>query len=270
MTEARIETAEARAWLDMYEAVPPDFQRRFNPEIARIGDVVLTRCRAIPFPHFNSVLTLGVSSPATEEQVDEVVAWYRGVEIPRFTVLHNPHCQPAQLTQWLEERGLQSRGGGWERVYRPAGASFTAPPPEVPGSVDFVTPDTAGEWAGFLDARYGLPTGPWLTCLAGRPGWSHAVLRQEGKIVAARSLFRSADGWAWMGVEAPVPGLMAPSYAEDYAVTYTLVREALRSGVEAFVADIEAPSSGRDTPAYARWESLGFTCPYIRRHYVSG
>jgi hypothetical protein len=262
-----IEHAEVEAWVDMYAAIPGDYRDRFNPEILRVEGVTLTRCRAIPFSHFNAVLDLGIVAPATESQVDAILACYREADIPRFTVLHNPHVQPPLLREWLETRGLRERGA-WERVYRAGGG--IAAPPVVEGSVDIVARAAGEEWAAFLVKAYGLPTGPWLEQLAGRPGWVHAVLRRDGRIVAARSLFASAGGWAWMGVEAPVPGLMAPSYADDFALTHALVHEGLRLGVTRFAADIEAASAARDTPAYANWQAMGFDWPYLRTHYVYG
>jgi hypothetical protein len=263
-----IESAEVGAWLDMYAAIPADFRQRFDPEIMQVQGVTLTRCRAIPFPHFNSVLDLGIAQPATEHTLDGVLDRYREVRIARFTVLHNPHAQPPQLRDWLQARGLRPRGA-WERVYRDSGA-FTAPEPAAAGSVELVSRETGAEWAGFLVQSYGLPTGPWLERLVGRAGWHHAVLLRGGRIVAARSLFASPGGWAWMGVEAPVPGIMAPSYTDDYALTHALVREGQRMGVTRFAADIEAPSSARDTPAYASWKALGFDWPYSRTLFVAG
>ena len=262
-----IEHAEVQAWLDMYAAIPAEYRERFKPEIVQVDGVTVTRCRAIPFSHFNAVLDLGVAAPASERTLDAVLACYREAEIPRFTVLHNPYLQPPALREWLEARGLRPRGA-WERVFRDAG-ELTAPPPVVDGTVELVSRGTGEEWAAFLVRLYGLPTGPWLAELVGRPGWTHAVLRREGRIVGARSLFASG-GWGWLGVEAPVPGLMAPSYADDQALTYALVREGLRLGVERFAADIEAPSAARDTPAYANWKALGFEWPYLRTHFVYG
>jgi len=266
-TMRAIENAEVQAWLDMYAAIPPDYGQRYSPEILQVDGVTLTRCRAIPFPHFNAVLDLGVAAPATERTVDAVMATYSEAGIARFVVLHNPHAEPASLPGWLEARGFSPRGA-WERVYRPAG-ELIASLPETDGAVEIVSRATGEEWAGFLVRLYGLPTGPWLAELVERPGWTHAVLRRDGRIVAARSLFASG-GWGWMGVEAPVPGLMAPSWADDHALVDALLREGLRSGVTHFAADIEAPSPGRDTPAYANWKALGFEWPYIRTHFVFG
>jgi hypothetical protein len=61
---------------------------------------------------------------------------------------------------------------------------------------------------------------------------------------------------------------MAPSWDDDQALAYALLREGLRAGVKRFAADIEAPHPRRATPAYANWNALGFRVLYPRTHYV--
>lgn len=265
---AQIERAEVHAWLDLYAAMPDSFREEYAAEILTLGNVVLTRCRPLPFIHFNSVLNLGVEAPATAADLDAATACYQQAGIPRFFIHHNPHCQPPALADWLTERGFRDEGT-WDRIYRPPKAGDVSAP-AVAGTMELVTGETAAEWAAFLDTIYGLPTAPWLLALVDRPGWRHALLRQDGQIAAVRSLYLHPDGWGWLGIEAPVPGLMAPSFAEDHAVADFLIREAQRAGAKAFVADIEAPSPTQDTPAYRNWAALGFTCPYARTHYGYG
>jgi hypothetical protein len=262
LSAAEVEAAEVRAWRDMYAAMPSGYRERVGPELLAVDGVTLTRCRAIPFSHFNAVLDLGVAAPATERALDAVLAAYAAADVPRFTVLHNPHARPPQLPEWLRARGLAPRGA-WERITRAGGEL----PPAPAGDVELVTGEAGVEWADFLVARYGLPTGAWLLALVDRPGWTHAVLRRDGGIVAARSMY-AAEGWAWLGVEAPIPGLMAPSWNDDHVLAYTLVRHGLRTGIHRFAADIEAPHPGRATPAYPQWNALGFRVLYARTHYV--
>ena len=117
-----IETAELEAWLDMYRGVPYTCRRQYEPELIEFENVVLTRCRAIPFVHFNAALSLGVQSPATEATVDAVIAAYQAAGIRRFTILHHRFCRPLELPDWLRARGFQPRPG-WDRVDR-----LAAPP----------------------------------------------------------------------------------------------------------------------------------------------
>jgi hypothetical protein len=49
------ESAGVQAWLHTYAAIPADFRNRFRPEIPDVDRVVVTRCNAITFVHFNSM-----------------------------------------------------------------------------------------------------------------------------------------------------------------------------------------------------------------------
>lgn len=261
-----IETAELEAWRDLYRAIPDVFREQFAPDLLEVDGVALTRCRAIPFVHFNAVLNLGLESAATEETLDAVIDAYQTAGIRQFTVMHHPHCEPATLVDWLAVRGF-TRRQGWDRVYRLGVPTAVGAPPRR-GEVVFVTMETASSWVRFLDQWYGLPTSPWLTELVDRPGWVHATLVENGRIVAARSMFLRPGRSAWFGVEAPVPGLMALSFEEDHCLLHALLAEAAREGAETFAADVEAATSSQTGPAYDRWQALGFSVAYHRSHYV--
>lgn len=264
---AQIESAEVNAWLDMYAAVPTDFARQFQLEILRIQNVVLTRCRTIPFVHFNCVMNLGMIEPAGEHQLDEALALYRAADVRDFAFFHIPHSQPATLPDWFKARNLHVRGG-WERIYRDnRPLTMMVIQPQTGFRIEKVTPTTAPEWAAYIDAIYGLPTTPWLLSLAERPGWHHYLLRQAAQIVAVRSMYVHHDGLAWLGIDAPVPGIMAPSYDLDIQICQAIVKDGLNLGVTHFVADIEAPTAEMNTPAYRYFEALGFKRPYFRSHY---
>ena len=267
-----IERAEVAAWLDLYEAVPADFAARQGLSIASDGDLVWTTCTTIPFIHFNCVKNIGVDGPASEAQLDTLLAHYRDAGITRPWFYINPHTEPSRLRCWLEARGLQHQGG-WERIYHdatplPAEPLFPADPliPVDDVSVDEVTPKTASQWASFIDGKYRLPTSPWLMALVGRKGWHHYMLRRRGAVVAVRSLFIS-DGAAWSGIEAPVPGIMAPSFDLDAMLVERLLRDGIAAGAKLFVTDIEAPLPDRDGPAYRNYDRLGFKLAYSRSHY---
>ena len=76
------------------------------------------------------------------------------------------------------------------------------------------------------------------------------MVRQARNIVAARSMYMHHDGMAWLGIDAPVSGVMAPPFALDALLCQTLVRDGLAWSVRSFIADIEAPSTAMNTPAY--------------------
>jgi hypothetical protein len=206
-------------------------------------------------------------APATEQQLDAILANYQAANVRTFAIYSTPFCEPSQLAAWLAARGLRVVGG-WERIYRDNRAlEGRAGGRPAEAQIERVTKGTAAEWAAYIDASYGLPTTPWLLALVGRPGWHHYLLRVNGQISAVRSMYLHSDGMAWMGIDAPVPGIMAPSYAVDAQLCQAIIRDGLELGARYFVADIEAPTAKMDTPAYRNFEALGFQRPYFRSHY---
>jgi hypothetical protein len=263
----RIETAEVNAWVDMYAALPREFGNKLGFEIFVQNGVVMTRCKAIPFVHFNCVKNLGLGQTATEAQLDQALATYAQKDVTQFSVVHEPNRRPASLAQWFSARGLSAKGS-WDRIYRAGShaASFQA------GNakdfvVEAVTPATAARWAGFIDATYGLPNSPWLVQLVGRPGWHHYLLSRSGKDVCARSMFINADGAAWFCIDAPVPGVMGPCFDDDARLCEEMVNDGQKRGATLFVADIEMPAADKSTPAYQNFAALGFKQAFLRQLY---
>lgn len=262
---ALIEAIEVDAWRDMYAAMPSDFKATFNPELIELGEVAVARCKAIPFVHFNAVLDLGMrATPATEATLDRALAALREAGVQKATVFHHPLCQPAELKSWLSARGFEEKPG-WDRVYHFGDITAAAPPSR--GDVELVTAATVDAWAGFIDRIYGMPTSPWLKGFGVRNGWTHAMLKRGGAVVAVRSMFVGPHG-AWFGVEAPIPGLMAPSYEDDHCLLHALIQKGSSQGATAWVADVEAPHATGNGPAYDRWRTLGFEIAYHRAHFV--
>ena len=73
-----------------------------------------------------------------------------------------------------------------------------------------------------------------------------------------------------MGIDAPIPGVIAPCFADDLHVIAHLLMQAAKAGAHSFVSDIEAPTPQREGPAYDAWRSLGFEAVYLRRLFSKG
>lgn len=266
-TARQIELAEMNAWADQWAAFREEDVARLRLGITRVGEVLVLTSPVILFSHFNCVQGLGLAKPATEEELDEILALFRDQGIGKFLVHHVPLAQPAALTDWLAARGLRPVGG-WDRVFR--GAEPLAVPFELPAgmSIEKVSKGTAEEWADFLTGMYRLePAKPLLLALVEREGWHHYALREGDRMVAARSMYVHGDGVAWWGVEAPVPGFMTQRFDLDFHLCHEILREGLSLGVRRFVADVEKvdPNQGHD--GYRNFDRLGFKRAYLRTNY---
>jgi hypothetical protein len=268
-TAAAIEAAEGRAWADLYAAAPKDWAAAAGHGSAKIGGARVLWWRASGRRYFSRAIGLGVTAPATEATLDAILAGWAERGVDMFLVQSLPHCAPDGYEDWLRARGLEPFDAQ-DRIVR-GGQPASALPAfgQRRGlAVECVTRATAEEWSDFVQRVYRLDTGDWLPRLIGRPGWHQYVAREDGAIVAARGMFVGPDGWAWLGMDGPVPGLMTQDYAPDAALCAAIVEDGLARGARGFLADIEAPSEAMDTPAYAHFAALGFRRPYVRAHWT--
>ncbi|MEW6126452.1 MAG: hypothetical protein AB1757_05390 [Acidobacteriota bacterium] len=263
----RIEHAEIKAWMDMYEAAPKDYAENFQLGVQHLDSLVVFTAGGIPFGHFNCVLNLGLDEPATETQLEEVLKTLNAAQRQHWYIHYNPHCEPANLREWFERRNLKARSA-WDRIYRNAEPLSPTLLTTDDVQVEKVTNATAREWAEFVSGVYHLPTVDWLAAFAERMGWHHYTLRKNSIIVAARSMFINREGWAWLGIDAPVPGLMTNDFTLDWQICQRLVKDGLQLGAKHFVADIEAPTLDMDSPAYQHFARLGFKKVYSRANYM--
>ena len=268
-TAAAIEAAEARAWADLYAAAPAEFARAAGVRARDVAGTLVLSWAATGRRYFSRTVGLGVRAPATPGAIDQILKGYAEEGITMFLLQSLPHCRPAEYEGWLRERGLEPFDAQ-DRVIRggePLGTAAT-------GSsgrelvVERVGPETQDEWADFLQRVYRLDTGPWLQELIGRAGWHQYVAREDGEIVGARGMHIGPDRIAWWGMDGPVPGVMTEDSEPDAAICAFMVKDGVAHGARGFIADIEAPSPGMDTPAYGYFARIGFRRPYARTHYA--
>ena len=258
------ELTDIRNWMDTFSAAPPPVAAGLGLHAgwhgAR-GDLAMTRS-LIPFSHFNMVMNLGCAAEVDDAAFEAIDKLYAGLG---HWVLVNDHCRPPDLAQTLLARGYQS-AGAWDRVIlRGARPDLWA---DHATGVEQVGTHNMADWSGFICQAYGMPPpiAAWLQAMVGRKGWIHAILRgPSGNVVMARSLFQADEGWAWLGIDAPIPGVMASCFAEDRKVAAALLMHAANAGSHSFVSDIEAPSPTREGPGYDGWRSLGFSPVYLRQ-----
>ena len=178
-TASAIESAEARAWADLYAAAPADFAQQAGVGTREVAGALVLSWAATGRRYFSRTIGLGVTQPATPEAIDEIIAGWEQAGIDMFLLQSLPHCQPAQYDQWLQDRGL-TRFDRQDRIVRD-GTPLQGDPPGSSDrelSVERVTAATAEEWSQFLSGIYRLDTGPWLPQLVDRPGWYQYLARE--------------------------------------------------------------------------------------------
>ncbi len=260
-----LESFEEMAWLDMYQGAPTSFVQAMGLSYEMLADSVAFFCTKIPFIHFNTILTLGLKSPANEDKIEAVIQAFRAKGINSFYLHYSPFSEPADLPNLLTSRGFAAVSS-WDRIYR-EGQGLPKPLAVSRNlQVKEITSEDAERWADFIDATYGMVNKPWLMNLVGRLGWRHFIVEENDVVSAARSVYMK-NGFAWLGIDAPIPGLMTKDYERDYLLLYHIVKAGLQHGVQHFLADIELPDDAMNLPSYHNIQQLGFRVVYRRQNY---
>ncbi len=185
-----LERIAARAFASIYEPAAVEL----------VGGATCVRLPGVPdSPMLNRVTGLGLDRPASDDDIDAVLAAMDGTT---FYVAVSPFAAPADLGRRLESRGLEP-GWGWMLFERDA-----RPPLPVETSLRVVEVTDAGaadDWARVVTIAYGLPDArPALADVPGRPEWT-AWLALDGDEPAAAAAMWVEGSHAYLGFAGTLP-----------------------------------------------------------------
>lgn len=182
-TAAAIESAEARAWADLYAAAPAQFAEEAGVDRREVHGALVLSWAATGRRYFSRAIGLGVTQPATPQAIAEIIGGWERAGIDTFLLQSLPHCRPAEYESWLHDRGVTAFDAQ-DRVVRDDAPLQAGLPgsPERELRVERVNTETADEWSEYIQRIYHLDTGPWLPRLVDRPGWHQYVAREHGQV----------------------------------------------------------------------------------------
>jgi hypothetical protein len=265
-----IEETERNAWRNMYQESPKDFNEHFSLETLDYEELTLLTVPALPLGLFNKVYLGGLYRPLSDNQIAYIKDFFVSRKAQKFLILVTDFSQPQDVENRLKNQGFEL-SSLTDKVYCNPQTS-QIPTDSLPGGqvTEEVNPTNAPEWADFICTTYeGLPNQPWLIALVNRKGWYHVVLRKQGKIIACRSMYIDENQRAWLGIDAPIPGLMTDNFEADYFLCRHLLQIAQAKGVTFMNSCVEAVSESKDSPAYQYYYRLGFAHAYTRRYFIN-
>jgi GNAT superfamily N-acetyltransferase len=216
------------------------------------GATVMQSPEAPASPMLNRIVGLGVEAPATEAAVDEALAAVAaGVS---FYVAVAPEARPADLPQWLGDRGLEP-SWGWMSFRR--GVEELPAPETALRLVEVRGPEDAAAFARVVRTSYGLPEAIEPRIAAARDrGWLCWVAYDGDDPAGAAGLYAS-DGVGYLGFAGTLPehrGKGAQS-----ALLSERIRRAAALGCDVLVTETGERSEGRPSNSYRNILRAGFT-----------
>ena len=254
------ELGELEAFVDLYGVAAPGLGAR----VERIGGATCLALAAVPrSAMFNRALGLGLERPAREEDVDEIVQFYRelGVE---WCAAVAPSAEPAEIASWLGAHGF-GPGYAWAKFRRGLDEL-----PEETGElrVERVDGLAASTFADVFIRCYGVPElmRDWLAQLPDRDGWD-CFVAYDGNVPAATGALYITQGVGWLGIAATLPEHRRRG--AQTALLSARIRAAAGAGCAVVVTETGELLDGKPSSSYHNIVRAGFELDYVRPNYVA-
>jgi hypothetical protein len=173
------ETIERAAMEDLHDAADQNDIREIGLMRLTVNSSLISVARNLPDSAIvvNRVLGLGLSAPASREEIKTIISTYSDNEVAQYFVQLHPDASPTEVSEWMKYEGLKP-DRGWQK--------FSRNPVKVE---DRQTNLTVRE----IGAEYGPAFGeiicsafdlgdkaiPWLAKLPGREDW-HIFMSFDG------------------------------------------------------------------------------------------
>lgn len=221
-------------------------------EVTQAGGATILQTPAAPgSPMLNRVVGLGVDRPAVRDDVDAALAaMHAGVT---FYVAVSPHAEPAELSSWLGERGLEP---GWSWMSFTRGAAGA---PSFATSLRLARADSAVDAAAFARIQrvaYELPEAlEPVIARAADCGWECWLALDGDEPVGAGGLF-ALDGACYLGFGATLPAHRGKG--AQGALLAHRIRRAGELGCDLVVTETGVRRDDRPSSSYRNILRAGF------------
>jgi hypothetical protein len=245
---AELERAEAEAFASLMSAA--------GLPVTRVAGAVCWAAPGIPDIQLNRVAGLGLERDPTDEELDEIEAFYRG-HGSRFAV----SLTPGALHDRLLERGYAS-GYRWMKFRRDAS-------PAAPATTELTVEETtdAAAYGSVISEAFGLPTGgAFFGGVVGRPGWTLFLARAGDEVAGGAALFLE-NGVGWLGIGGTAPKFRGQG--AQNALIAARIEHGRALGAHTFTTETGERVPDRPSGSYRNIVRGGFTEMYLRSNLHS-
>ena len=177
--------------------IPAALAEKIRPRVARIADGYATVLGSSDSLRMNRVIGLGHRGEATEQTIDEIIAFFRAAKVKRFSILLCPGPQFDEITWWLMARGFRP-GAGHALLARDA----RSPVPRASTTLRIARAhrQDGPAMVAILERCFGMPASrrAWSLASAIAPRYEPFLAWDDAKPVAVGTL-RVDKELGWLG-----------------------------------------------------------------------
>jgi GNAT superfamily N-acetyltransferase len=258
------ETIEEMAETDWFRAATPAIVASTGLKVEDMGSARIYLMPQVDVLVFNRAVGIGIAKPATEDDIDRIVARYQELGVSRFLVPISPAAKPDSIAVWLEARGFR-RHNAWVKLHREAGRMPDVATVGV--RVEEIGADRALEFGRIVQTGFSMTdvAGEWVGLTVGRPGWRHYLALDGTKPVAAAAMHLRGS-WAWFGFMATLEE--ARGRGAQSALIARRIHDAHEAGVRWLSVETAEDTPERDAPSFRNVLRLGFQVAYVRPNWL--
>lgn len=258
-----LEQVEVSAWSDFCRAATREAIATCGIGLADDDTVSASSASKIDVLAFNRVVGLGMSEPATESHLDDLVSYYRRRQIGRFFVQVCPAASPKDLPGWLEKRGF-SHHNNWVKLWRGVEPCRRA---ESDLRVRRIGKEHAVSFARILvtSFEWPRPLESWVAQTVGRPGWRHYMAFDREAPVATAALYVDGEN-GWIDLASTLPEYRGRG--AQGALVEKRIQDARELGLRRLVVETAEDKPEHGSSSYRNMRKYGFQTAYLRPNYI--
>ncbi len=253
---------EARAWADWFAAMPPELRSEFGIAVRTMGDATLLMAPRIPSMLVNRAIGLGMTQPASADDVDAVVKAFVDAGCSTFGLGWGPYSEPVALAPRLDAMfPAPSQRVCWAKMAR-----GTDPVSSAASDLRIVAVDRSlvGETDRAVANAYPMPAGLFASVFW-RPRWHLYAALDHDVAVGGAALFLDG-GSAWLGIAAVLPKYRRRG--GQSALMVQRIRDAIAAGATRIFTETDEPVEARANPSLNNMERCGFRKVVSRTHFI--
>jgi len=259
------ETIERAAMEDLHDAADQDDIREIGLMRLTVNSSLISVARNLPDSAIvvNRVLGLGLSTPASREEIKTIISTYSDNEVAQYFVQLHPDASPTEVSEWMRYEGLKP-DRGWQK--------FSRNPVKVEDrqtnlTVREIGPEYGPAFGEIICSAFDLGDKaiPWLAKLPGREDW-HIFMSFDGDKPAGVGALFVRNGYAWTDYGATSPEFR--QLGSQGAVMAARLNRAIELGCQKIFTCTGVSVPGDPQHSYNNILKAGFKMDYVRENYV--
>ena len=259
-----IASCEINAWQDMYYAAGKNISDKFGIKVFSVGSACVSIVKNIDILAYNRVIGLGLTEPATEQILDDIISKYKEAAIKRFFIQIHPEASPSDLKQWFQKRNIVHHNN-WVKHYR---GVENAPAIDTELDIREIQNKEEAEQFGYIITKsFEWPEEMkyWFANLSGRKCWKTYLAFKGADPVATASLYVK-DDCGWLSFASTLPEYRGKG--AQSALIARRIQDAAELGCKVLTVETAEDNEEKRSQSMQNIQKMGFEVAFIRPNFI--